>query len=359
MLVLIAHLIVLSKAIGVVAVDHSPPLKALVTRVIVPAPPLEVPAVVEPPPEPTPKPKPAPSPIPKPRAAIRQVAPPPVETQVAQVAPPTEIPAAPIPVDSASAPAVPASAPSTAPTAPAAVEPTPAIAQIPAANAPAAQTRTASIAPNPSVPGSAILSYQVQGLAKGFSYNAASTLEWKQDGDRYDLKYRVGAFLIGERVQTSYGKLGKTGLEPERFSDKTRSEVATHFDREKSVVIFSNNAPSVPLTAGAQDRLSIFMQLSALLAGQGAKASASTFSMQILSGRDSDVWTFTSTPAEMISLPVGETSAIKVTRKPRKEFDQTVELWFAPEMGWIPVRLRISEANGDFLDQKLKSVTNP
>ena len=40
--------------------------------------------------------------------------------------------------------------------------------------------------------------------------------------------------------------------------------------RDQGQVVFSNNAPSVTLLAGAQDRLSVVMQLGALLAGDPA-----------------------------------------------------------------------------------------
>ncbi|MEI6197677.1 MAG: hypothetical protein WCS42_25465, partial [Verrucomicrobiota bacterium] len=58
------------------------------------------------------------------------------------------------------------------------------------------------------------------------------------------------------------------GLEPTRFGDKVRSEVAAHFDREKNKVTFSANTPDVPLLPGAQDQLSILLQLAAMLGAE-------------------------------------------------------------------------------------------
>jgi len=48
-------------------------------------------------------------------------------------------------------------------------------------------------------------------------------------------------------------------------------------------------------------------------------------------------------------------ATVKLTRKPRREFDQKVEVWYAPSMGWLPVRNRVTDANGDFVDQQLKA----
>ena len=47
---------------------------------------------------------------------------------------------------------------------------------------------------------------------------------------------------------------------------------------------------------------------------------------------------------------------LKLTRKPRKEFDQKVEIWFAPSLGYLPVRNRITQPNGDFIDQQLVEI---
>ena len=49
---------------------------------------------------------------------------------------------------------------------------------------------------------------------------------------------------------------------------------------------------------------------------------------------------------------MGEVMAFKLTRAPRREFDTRVELWYAPSMNYLPVRIRVTQANGDFIDQK-------
>ena len=61
----------------------------------------------------------------------------------------------------------------------------------------------------------------------------------------------------------------------------------------------------------------------------------------------------------MLDLPFGETATLKLSRQPRREFDQKVELWYAPALGYLPVRSRITQANGDFVDQQLSELTRP
>src|SRR5437868_11932132 len=96
-------------------------------------------------------------------------------------------------------------------------------------------------------------------------------LVWLQDGSHYDATLSWTFLFKTLRSQPSAGNIGPTGIEPLRFSDKRKTEVTSHFERDKGLVVFSNNAPSVMLLAGAQDRLSVVLQLGALLAGDPAR----------------------------------------------------------------------------------------
>jgi hypothetical protein len=209
-------------------------------------------------------------------------------------------------------------------------------------------------------PESAFLKYQVQGQVKGFNYWASAELNWAQDGKAYDARLEVSALFLGSRVQTSKGTLGAEGLMPTRFSDKTRGELAAHFQRDKGIISFSANSPDAPLLKGAQDRLSVVLQLSSLLAADPTRFPPGTMlSFQTVSQREAEVWQFLVEKEEMLQLPFGDISAIKLNRKPRREFDQHIELWFAPTLGYLPVRLRITNANGDFVDQLLSKAEKP
>jgi Protein of unknown function (DUF3108) len=209
-------------------------------------------------------------------------------------------------------------------------------------------------------PDSALLKYQVQGQVKGLNYWASAELAWQQDGQNYESRLSVSAFLLGSRTQMSKGTLGPEGLMPTRFGDKSRSELAAHFQRDKGIISFSANSPDVPLLKGAQDRLSVVMQISSLFAGDPTRFPLGTMlSFQTVSQREAEVWHFLVEKEELLQLPSGEINAIKLNRKPRREFDQQIELWFAPTLGYLPVRLRITNANGDVVDQLLSKAEKP
>lgn len=204
-------------------------------------------------------------------------------------------------------------------------------------------------------PPSARLMYEVTGRVKGINYTAAGSLDWQNDGARYQAHMVVRAFLAGGREQTSVGQLGATGLVPERFGDKSRTERAAHFDGQQQRIRFSNNAPDAPWVAGGQDRLSVFMQLAALLqARPDAYPAGTVVSLQVAGPGDAEVWRFEMGPEEALSLPAGELRARRVTRTPRKPFDTQTELWLAPALNHLPARLRITQHNGDHIEQSLR-----
>ncbi len=215
-------------------------------------------------------------------------------------------------------------------------------------------------APPIGLPASVRLRYLMGGESKGLVYHARAELLWQQNGARYDARMEVSAFLIGSRVQTSEGAIGPAGLEPERFADKARREQAAHFDRAGKRIVFSSNAPEVPLPPGAQDRLGVFLQLAAQLAGDPLRYPRGTaISIPTVGARDLGEWTFVVGPEETLQLPIGPQAAIKLDRAPRKEYDTRVEVWFAPALGYLPVRMRITQASGDFIDQTLESAERP
>ncbi len=246
--------------------------------------------------------------------------------------------------------------------------PNSAAADIPKAESPeaSAPTETSQTTDPPTaqahfiIPGTVRLKYEMTGLSGGFTYHATGVMTWLQDGSRYDANMVVTAFLIGSRSLSSVGDITTDGLAPKRFADKFRNELAAHFQADKGKITFSANTPDAPWKRGVQDRLSVFFQLASLLAGQpdsfpvGAKIPIYTAGQ-----KDADTWTFSVAGQEELNLPQGSVTAIKLTRDPRQAFDQRVEAWFAPSLAYWPVRIKVTQQSGDYIDQQLSSSGPP
>ena len=183
---------------------------------------------------------------------------------------------------------------------------------------------------------------------------------WKHDGKNYEMRLEIRHFLLGSKTQTSVGQLSAQGLQPKRFGDKYKQEVAAHFDRDKGQLIFSASSNPQPLLPAAQDRLSMFAQLPALLAGTPAlRQNGQQISFQVVAAKSADIWTFQVDKQETLQLPIGAVSAWKLSRVFKGGYDQTADVWLSPTHGYLPVKVRIAQSNGDVLEQNLSKVQAP
>ena len=227
------------------------------------------------------------------------------------------------------------------------------------------ETSSASAAPvtqvavpgKTTLPASMKIKYAVE--SNKFPFSATTDLLWRQNGETYEIQQESGT--LGIAIQrSSRGHITPVGLAPLRFSYKILSELSAQVDREKNKVTFSANTPDAPLLAGAQDQLSIQVQLAAMLAGNPAHFSRGTaLTIQVVGPRASDMWVIAVIGEEKLFMPGGELMAIKLVRNPKLEFDQKLELWMAPALGYLPARIRISEPNGDYVDQKWLATEPP
>ncbi len=227
------------------------------------------------------------------------------------------------------------------------------------ANNPSAQALPATAnmpgIPMGALPPSVLLSYNLTGQNKGINYFATGELQWQHNENAYVLGLSVRAFLLGSRQWKSQGAITPLGLAPQRFSDIGRNERATHFDRVNNKVVFSNNAPTVPLEPGAQDQISLYVQLAAAMAATTPGFRPGTrLQIQTATTRDASPWMLTLDKFETLVLEGHELETTKWVCQPKNRFDATVSFWVSPKHAWMPVRIRITQVNGNFIDLALK-----
>lgn len=200
------------------------------------------------------------------------------------------------------------------------------------------------------LPASVKLVYQVD--SNKFPFRMRAELLWQLQAASYQARLSFSAFGL-TRMQTSQGKVDAYGLAPDRFINTFRSEESAHFNRNQGVVRFSANTPEAVLQPGAQDRLSVTLQLAALVASTPQRFTpGTTLRVQTVSHRDADVWQFKFGGMENLDLPGGTLQGLRLERLPRQAEDQQLEIWLAPGLDYMPVRIRLTETNGDYADQK-------
>ncbi len=201
------------------------------------------------------------------------------------------------------------------------------------------------------LPPSQLMHYQLHGMDKGLSYHANGELRWQHNDTAYELSLTVRAFLVGRRQWRSVGQIDATGLAPRRFSDSWRNERAAHFDREQQRVVFSSNSTPAPLQPGAQDQVSLYVQLAAAMAGEPERFAPGTrLQVQTATVRDALPWSLVLAGTETLALEGQSLNVSKWVCQPRNLYEARVEFWVAAAQSWMPVRIRITQVSGSFID---------
>lgn len=212
------------------------------------------------------------------------------------------------------------------------------------------------------VPAPLRMEFDVLGRSKKFQYRANAELLWQHDEQSYQARQEIKVLFLGSRTQSSKGDITPSGLRPLQFNDQSRREQTAQFDYESKLIRFNTNSPEAPLLPGTQDRLSIFIQLGALLAAAPERYPTGTrIQVTTAGGSNANQWTFRVEGTETLELPAGSFSTLKLQRLPRdnNDNDQQAELWLAPRLNYLPARIQLTQSNGDFADLRLSSHSKP
>ena len=203
------------------------------------------------------------------------------------------------------------------------------------------------------------INYKLTGQERGLNYHASGSLKWQAKAGTalpkaYEAELRVKAFLVGSRVWRSVGQLSENGLAPTRYSDSWRGERAAHFETDTQKISFSGNLPSAPLLPGAQDQVSLFIQMAATVSAQSF-APGAELNVQTATARDAVNWTLTYKADEFIDVNGDRLETQRWVCLPRGKFDSQIEMWLAKAKGGLPARIKITQVSGNFIDMEMRS----
>lgn len=211
-------------------------------------------------------------------------------------------------------------------------------------------------------PVSTRLSYSLHGWYNGDVYGQAQ-VEWLREGRRYQvhLDVSVGPSLapLVTRRMSSEGRIGTQGLVPQRYQQvtkqiigRTRSAQITFEDAE----IALERGRRVPQQAGVQDTASQFIQMIFLFTTRAElRETGRAIEFPLALPHRVDRWTYDVGARETVETPVGAMETFHV--KPRRAAapgDLTVEIWYAPRLQWLPVRIFIRQDENTWVDLKLE-----
>lgn len=146
------------------------------------------------------------------------------------------------------------------------------------------------------------------------------------------------------QIQTSRGKVGKQGLQPELFEEeKTMSDgkqnLKATFDRSSQKLRFSHGG-EIALPDSTQDILSIFYQLSQL------RMNREVIPIFVSNGKKLEKYELVVGAEEEIITPLGKLRALPL-RKLHAQGEEGFEIWLGLEYRLLPVRIRPIERSGE------------
>ena len=284
----------------------------------------------------------------------------------AELAPPSVLASAPsdaLPValpDPVPEPASPASAAVPAPLPPTVVpvpDPAPAL-PIAAQAAPAVLAASVPMA-GLSWPPSTQLRYRLLGHYRG-PVEGSAQVEWLREGSRYQVHLSTSIGPVMSRRITSEGEITAQGLAPRRFDGEQKVLFRSprrwqlRFGPEQVVL---TNGQAVPTLPGAQDEASQFVQLTWLFTTQPDKLRVGgAVEMPLAISRKLERWIYDVAGQETLRFPFGEVPTFHL--KPRRAAsagDLSAEIWIAPTLQYLPVRIRITDGKDSWVDLTLEA----
>jgi hypothetical protein len=237
----------------------------------------------------------------------------------------------------------------------------------PAVNASAAALAAASAAAPASTPAfdwppSTRLTYGLNGYYRGDVQGSAS-VEWIRAGARYQvhLEAIVGAPFAPLLVRraSSEGELGDNGLSPRRFEGEQRVAFrsrrwAMTFDAERVRLPDGRETPTAP---GVQDEASLFVQLTWLFTTQPQLLQVGrSVEVPLALPRRVEPWQYDVVGEETLQMPFAQvpTMHVKPRRIAKPGGDLTAEMWFAPGLQYLPVRILIHQDAQTYIDLTLQ-----
>ncbi|MDR7334678.1 DUF3108 domain-containing protein [Roseateles asaccharophilus] len=217
--------------------------------------------------------------------------------------------------------------------------------------------------PGPEWPLSTRLSYVLTGNYRG-SVHGQAQVEWLRQGRDYQVHLDVGvgpsfAPLISRRM-SSQGKLTPEGIAPQRYDEETRVILG---DARRATVLLQGtevqlaNGARQPVARGAQDSASQFVQLTWLfLTGREPLEAGRVINFPLVLPYRQYAWQYQVVGEELLDTPMGPVASwhLKPTRGVAGG-DLLAEVWLAPSLQFLPVRLVIRQDADTYIDLMLKS----
>ncbi|MFO1340414.1 MAG: DUF3108 domain-containing protein [Burkholderiaceae bacterium] len=170
----------------------------------------------------------------------------------------------------------------------------------------------------------------------------------KGGGYRARFSGSVGDKPLQDWVST--GRFDRAGLAPQRMVERQRMVElrALNFQRDQGVISQSSSVRAWALAEGAQDRVSLLLQLMAVAQAQPeGLAAGQRIRLQVgfVRGEPGE-WVFEVVGREKLEPNGAPIDTVHLVREPERPYDLRMDVWLARQAGHLPVGLRLAQVPG-------------
>ena len=206
--------------------------------------------------------------------------------------------------------------------------------------------------PAPTWPADTLLSYRLGGNYRG-ELTGDARVQWQRDGARYQVRVNLDIGWFVSLVMTSQGEVTPAGLAPAAYVESLRK-------RRRAVVLGDQvvtltEGARVPRPEGVQDTASQFVELAwRFQTGRAVLEVGRSVTFWMARPGGVDRWTYHVVGEETLYLPrLGPVQAFHLKPGPISNPRGSInaEMWFAPSLQYLPVRIRISLGSDHISEQ--------
>lgn len=221
---------------------------------------------------------------------------------------------------------------------------------IAAASAPASAASAAAAASLDTWPVDTRLSYRLSGWYSG-DLTGSARVQWLRQNDRYEVRVELDLTIFVMQFVSQGDVTGDT-LVPRAYQESRPGRTRVVQLGPESVVL--NDGRTVPKPAGVQDTASQFVELSHRFStGKDKLVVGGTTSVWLARPGGVDLWTYDVVGRDVLrTRELGPIEAFHLKPRPIANPHGNIyaEIWLAPSLQYLPVRIRITQPPDSYAD---------
>lgn len=194
------------------------------------------------------------------------------------------------------------------------------------------------------------LSYRLTGWYRG-GLTGTARVQWLRQKERYETRVDLDLGILGMQF-LSQGEVAGDSLAPRAYQESRPNRTRTVQIGPENVVL--NDGRTVPRPPAVQDTASQFVELSHRFStGKESLVVGGTTSVWLARPGGVDLWTYEIVSRDLLSTPqLGLVDAFHLKPRPIADARGNIyaEIWLAPTLQYLPVRIRITQPPDSYVD---------